>query len=250
MSGRRFFRKIRKLLGPGLLVLVALAACLVAPYLELMRELPYRDLYGGGWKDQYERHFGSLTDARIRVAVIVLGIVSVLAILIVLVMYLRRKPYESRGRGNSRRPMQGSTIEKIVRWHRNALLGMYLGAGGMMAGILLVVFQWNIFTDHADEVALGIVMFLFGYCGVIAGCRWWLRAKAWAEAGVFIAFLPLAAFLVPYARVIFESMPAIVMLATAVVPLLLVAVVFALPDRSGTNRRQTLHDWSGAAGER
>ncbi|HXD00670.1 MAG TPA: hypothetical protein VN048_15115 [Verrucomicrobiae bacterium] len=250
MSGRRFFRLIRKSLGPGLLVLAGLAACAVAPYLELTREFAYRDLYGGGWKDQYEEHFGSLTDARLRVAVIVLGIVIVLSILTVLVMYLRRKPYESRGRENTRRPMQGSSIEKIVRWHRNALLGIYLGAAGIMAGILLVVFRWDIFADHADEVALGITVFLFGYSGVIAGCWWWLRAKAWMEAGVLIAFMPLAVFFVPYARLIFVAMPAIVMLATAAVPLVLVVVVFALPDRSGSNRRQTLHNWSGAAGER
>jgi hypothetical protein len=247
MSGRRLLRSIRKLLGPGLLVLAGLTACLIFPYLELSREFAYRDLYGGAWKGEYEDHLGSLTDARIRTILIDLGIIVILSILTVLVMYLRRKPYESRGREKPRRPMQGSTIEKIVRCHRNALLGIYLGAGGIMAGTLLAVFQWGIFANRAHEVILGIVLFLFGYSGVIGGCWWWLRAKARTEAVVFIAFMPLAVFLVPYVRLIFLAMPAIVMLTTALIPLVLVAVVFALPDKSGMNRRQTLHNWSGAA---
>ena len=250
MTGRRFFRSIRKLLGAGLVALTGLAVCAIVPYLELAREFAYRDRYGGEWRDEYEKHFGSLVDARIRAVATDLGIIIILSLLVVLVMYLRKKPYESRGREKPRRPMQGSTIEKIVRCHRNALLGIYLGAGGMMAGVLLVVFQWGIFANHANEVVLGIVVFLGGYSGVVGGCWWWLRAKAWTEAVVFIAFMPLAVFFVPYVRLIFLAMPAIVMLATAMIPLALVAVVFALPDRSGMNRRQTLHDWSGAAGER
>jgi hypothetical protein len=250
MSGRRFFRRIRKLLVPVLVALASLAACLVVPYLELAREFAYRDLYGSAWKGEYEKHFGSLTDARIRAVLIDLGIIAILSILIVLVVHLRKKPYQSRGREQPRRQMQGSTIEKIVRCHRNALLGIYLGAGGLMAGALLVIFQWDIFADRANEVVLGIVVFLFGYSGVVGGCWWWLRAKAWTEAVVFIAFMPLAVFFVPYVRLIFLAMPAIVMLATAMIPLALVAVVFALPDRSGMNRRQTLHNWSGAAEER
>jgi hypothetical protein len=250
MSGRRFFRSIGKLLGWGLVALAGLAVCLVVPYLELAREFAYRDLYGGAWRDEYEKHFGSLTDARIRAVMIDLGIITILSILIVLVIYLRKKPYESRGRGKPRRPMQGSTVERIVRCHRNALLGIYLGMGGMMAGTLLVVFPWGIFANHANEVILGIVAFLFGYSGVAGGCWWWLRAKAWTEAVVFIAFIPLAVFFIPYMRLIFLARPAIVMMATAIIPLLSVAVVFALPDKSGMNRRQTLHNWSGAAEER
>jgi hypothetical protein len=250
MSGRRLFRKIRRWLGPALLVLAGLAACAVVPYLELAREFAYRDLYGGGWKGEYENHFGSLTDARLRAVVIDLGIVAVLSILAVLVMHLRKKPYESRSRGKSRRPMQGSTIERIVRCHRNALLGIYFGLGAMMAGTLLVVFQWGIFADHAKEAILGIVVFLGGYSGVVEGCWWWLKAKARTEAGVLITFMPLVAFFVPYVRLIFLAMPAIVMLSTAMLPLVLVMVVFALPDKSGVNRHQTLHNWSGAAEER
>jgi hypothetical protein len=246
MSGRRFFRYIKKLLGWGLVALTGLAACLVVPYLELVREFAYRDRYGGGWKDEYENHFGSLVNARIRVVAIDLGIIIILSILIVLVMSLRRKPYESRGRGKPHRQMQGSSIERIVRCHRNALLGIFLGLGAIMAGVLLVVFQWGIFADHANEVVLGIVVFLGGYSGVVTGCWWWLRAKAWTEAVVFIAFIPLAVFFVPYVRLIFLAKPAIVMPVTAMIPLMLVAVVLALPDKSGVNRRQTLHDWSDA----
>ena len=156
MSSRRFFRSIRKLLGPGLLVLAGLAACLVVPYLELAREFTYRDRYGGGWRDEYENHFGSLADARIRAVANVLGIMAILSILVVLVMHLRKKPYESRGRGNTRRPMQGSTIEKIGRCHRNALLGIYLGVGGMMAGILKLFFPWGFFASTRTRRSWGL----------------------------------------------------------------------------------------------
>jgi hypothetical protein len=247
MSGRRFFRLLRRWLGRGLLALLGLAACGVVPYLELSREFAYRDLYGGAWKGEYENHFGSLLDVRIRAVLIDLGIIAILSILIVLVLHLCKKPYESRSRDKHRRQMQGSSIERIMRWHRYALLGICLGLVCIIAGTLLVVFRWNIFADHAKEVVLGIVLFLAGYSGVVGGCWFWLKAKAWMETVAFIAFLPLAVFFVPYVRLMFTATPAAVMLATATLPLVLVAVVLALPDKSGVNRHQTPRNWSGAA---
>ncbi len=235
---------------PGLVVLAGLVACSIVPYIELAREFAYRDRYGGAWKGEYEMRHGSLTDDRIRAVLIDLGIMAILTILVVLVVYLRKKPYESGSSAKPRRQMQGSSIERVVRAHRNGLWGIFLGISAMMAGTLLVVFPWGISADHAREVVLGIVVFLAGYSGMVGGCWWWLRAKAWTEAMAFIAFMPLAAFVVPYSRQIFEVMPATVMLATAMIPLALVVVVLALPDKSGVDRHQTVRNWSGATEKR
>src|SRR5262249_23830819 len=79
-----------------------------------------------------------------------------------------------------------SHLERIIIYRRNALLGIYFGLPGLFLGALFAIFRWGIFRDHANEVVLGMFVFLGGYVGIIVGCAYWLKAKQWNEALVII----------------------------------------------------------------
>ena len=89
-----------------------------------------------------------------------------------------------------------------------------------------------------DEITLAIFIFIGSYCAVIAGCYWWVKAKAWNDAVVFIGLMPLTIFLIPYVRLLVFAVPQVMMAAMVMMPLILVVVVAVLPDKSGLSRRR------------
>jgi hypothetical protein len=92
------------------------------------------------------------------------------------------------------------------------------------------------FDDHANEVVMGIFVFLAGYVGVLAGCVWWLQAKHYNEAIVVIGLMPLGILLVPFVRLILLAVPSIVPIGMVMMPLILIVIVAVLPDRSSLSR--------------
>jgi hypothetical protein len=136
------------------------------------------------------------------------------------------------------RPRHGSNTDRIVLCRRNAVVGIVFGLVGIAAGVLLVMFRFGIFADHANEVTLGIFVFLFGYGGVITGCWWWLKAKDWVDAIVFIGLLPLGIMCIPFVRLIFVAVPALLPVSMVMMPIILVVVVSVLPDKSGWTGRK------------
>jgi hypothetical protein len=155
--------------------------------------------------------------------------------LVLILMLEDRNRYPSPGarprrKGHSHR--YGSNLERIIRCRRNALLGICFGLGGIALGVCLVIFYCGIFLQHANEVVLGIFVFLCGYCAVLAGCWWWLKAKEWNEAIVFIGLMPLAILCIPFVRLILLAAPAILPVGMVMMPLILIVVVWVLPDKS------------------
>lgn len=144
---------------------------------------------------------------------------------------------DKHSRETSHRPKKhrygGSRLERIVICRRNAVIGIFFGLGGIAAGVALVLFRFGIFHHHSDEVVLGIFVFVAGYAGVITGCWWWLKAKQWIDAIVFIGLMPLGVLFVPYVRLLYLSIPALLPTGMVFMPIVLIVVVFALPDRSG-----------------
>jgi hypothetical protein len=136
------------------------------------------------------------------------------------------------------RPPHGSKNERIVIYRRNALVGIVFGVGGIMVGVLLVLFRFGIFADHDNEAALGMFVFLFGYGGVITGCWWWLKAKDWVDAIVFIGLLPIGILFIPYVRLVFLAIPGLMPVSMVMMPLILIVVVAVLPDKSGWTGRK------------
>jgi hypothetical protein len=136
----------------------------------------------------------------------------------------------------------GSHLERIMYYRRNAILGIYFGLAGIALGVLLVLFRMGLFVDHSNEVVLGMFTFLGGYSAVLVGCWWWLRAKALNEALVFIGLMPLAILFIPFVRLIFVASPALLPMGMVMMPLILIVVVFVLPDQSGVSRKKPWWD--------
>jgi hypothetical protein len=153
----------------------------------------------------------------------------------------RRKPHRHRF---------GSHLERIMYYRRNAILGIYFGLAGIALGVLLVIFRMGLFVDHSNEVVLGMFTFLGGYSAVLAGCWWWLRAKALNEALVFIGLMPLAILFIPFVRLIFVASPALLPMGMVMMPLILIVVVFVLPDQSGVSRKKPWWDRKGTDSRR
>lgn len=169
------------------------------------------------------------------------GVFGPLAQLIVLVILLviqdrhSREPMRNRSRKRGR---QVSMTERIVICRRNALVGNFFGLCGIAAGVFLVLFRTGLFHSHSDEVLLGMFVFLAGYVGVITGCWWWLKAKDWIDAIVFIGLMPLGVLFVPWVRLIFLAVPNLLPISMVFMPLVLLVVVFVLPDKSSWKERK------------
>jgi Ca2+/Na+ antiporter len=244
MSGYNFFRSLQMIGMLGMIVLGAIFCFVRFIWSELSREANYRSKIGPGWEAEYERVFGSLSKAHNRIAVSVFGIVAICLLVVWLYRSLRpARAHEKRHRHDRSRKQYGSSshLERTIRCRRNALLGVYFGLPAILVGVALVVLRIGIFADHADEVVLGIGIFICGYFCVVSGCWWWLKAKEWSEAIVFIAFMPLTILLVPFVRLLILSTP-LLPVAMAMAPLILVVVVFVLPDKSSFSKRKR---WPG-----
>jgi hypothetical protein len=215
--------------------------CANAIYSELAREGRYRRMFGESWQVNYEKDFDSLATLRARMVVAAVGIVVLCSLVIWLFRILRpnrdshRKTRKGRSSSNHRHT---SPIERIVRYRRNALLGVYFGIAGIVSGVFLVLFRVGIFADHSNELVLGIAVFCCGYCGVLAGCSWWLKAKGWNEAIVVIALMPLGIILIPFVRLVLFSAPLLMPACMVMMPLILIVVVLTLPDQSGIPRQR------------
>jgi hypothetical protein len=209
---------------------IVLAALLVgsqAVYREIAREASCRSQWGNGWEAEYEKEYGSLTDARSKIAVSALGLTAICCLVV-------KAGREVQSGNRSRPPHRGtaqhgeerelSRRERVYRLRRKALLWILLGLGGLFAGVAVVL--------------LGLVIFVSGYAGVITGCSWWLKANGWNDAVVFIGLWPLAVFFIPFLRLIFIAEPLILAAALFFMALILIAVIFNLADRSGVPRRR------------
>ena len=187
-----------------------------------------------------QQSVGPLSTAHTRMVIAAVGVIAMIATATWLVKVLLEETGLKRrsSRSLKHRHRNASPIERATRYKRNALLGLYFGVPGILLSILLTLFHIGIFTDHANEMVLAIFVFLGSYCAVVSGCYWWVKAKAWPEAVVFIAFMPLTVFLVPFVRLIVLANPQLLIAAMVMMPFILTVVVAVLPDKSGTSRRR------------
>jgi hypothetical protein len=238
MNGYGFFSALRFL---GFVVCIVIGAVVGFTWFiwtHVSTLLNYKQQYGAEWQTQYEEFIGPLSGVYTRISLAAFGIVAVIGLAIWLFKTLRTNPGQARTDGKQSRKRDSSPIERKVRYKRNALLGVYFGLAGIVASVALTVMDWGLFRDHDDEISLAIFVFLGGYTGVIVGCGYWLKAKRWNEALVCIGFLPLIIMFIPFVRLIFIASPYVLPVAMLMMPLILVVVVFALPDQSTSTRRR------------
>jgi GNAT superfamily N-acetyltransferase len=139
-----------------------------------------------------------------------------------------------------------SVVARVVRHRRHAMVWNVFGLFFVLIGISMTLFPIGIFADFENESLCGFLIFGCGYCGVINGCRWWLKVKGWPEAIVFIGLTPLTICFIPYVWEVFVIEPMFLPLSMFLMTLILLVVILTLPDKSGMagrNRRKPLR-WS------
>lgn len=208
---------------------------------EFSREASFQLRYGDNWKPEYEQIFGPLSTAHARMAIATVGVLAMLAAATWLVKVLLEQTglKRSSSRSSSRhRHRDASPIERITRYRRKALLGIYFGVPGILLSIVLTLFHIGIIADHANEMILAIFVFLGSYCAIVSGCYWWVKAKAWPETVIFIAFMPLTIFLIPFVRLLVLANPQLLVASMIMMSFILVVVVAVLPDKSEAGHRR------------
>jgi MFS family permease len=238
MHPYRAYRSISLIVGLSLGILAGLAVCIDVVIQEISREIFYRRHYGVGWQSQFASDFEPVSNARVKALVAVVGALAIVVLLAALFRILRRNPGSTRKKPSHRLHIGESSVGRVTRFRRNAVVAIYFGVVGIFAGVLLVLFRFGIFADHENESILGIAVFVCGYCSVIAGCGYWLKAKSWPEALVSVGMMPLIILFIPFVRLIFFFVPALLPIAMVVMPLILIVVTAVLPDRSGVSRQK------------
>jgi hypothetical protein len=130
-----------------------------------------------------------------------------------------------------------SNIARIVRYRRNALVANGLGVAGVLVALIFMFIPIGLFQSWDNAKVAGIFVFIPSYAAIIYGCWWWVRAKNWHDAVVFIGLCPLAPLAIPYVRILY-LMTGVLPLMMVVMPMLLIGVVAALPDKSGMPKRK------------
>ena len=239
---RRFGSLFSVILLPFLafLFIVAVVGCISSAVSEYSREASFQQRYGDNWRSEYEQAIGPLSTAHTRMAIAIVGAIAMIAAGTWLVKVLLEQTGLKRPspRPSRHRHRHTSSIERVTRYKRNALLGLYFGAPGILLSVMLTLYHVGIFAEHSNEMILAIFIFLASYCAAVSGCYWWVKAKAWPEAVTFIAFMPLTVFLIPFVRLIVLANPYLLMTSMVIMPFILFIVVAVLPDKSGTSRRR------------
>jgi len=239
MTGDGFFRTLQMIAGVALLIFCGLGICIWFICSEIFTEKEFRQRYGAEWRTEYENVHGSLAQARAKSVMCGVGFVALSGISTWLWRNLRGNPSATPSRRRHRHSHK-SHLERIIMYRRNALLGIYFGLPGLFLGVLFAIFRWGIFRDHANEVVLGMFVFLGGYAGIIVGCAYWLKAKQLNEALVIIGLLPLAiecgVLFIPFVRLFLFADPLLLFVGMFMMSLILIVVVFTLPDKSGVGR--------------
>jgi hypothetical protein len=237
MSGYTFIRSLYAIVALGMMAVLSVLMFAVFGINTIVTEVSYRNRFGADWQGEFENDIGPVAEQRLKGAACLVGAAAIVWIVIWLYRTLRRPRAQSRPRRQKHRDCRESPTERIVRYRKKALVGVYFGVIGILAGVVLSLFRVGIFEDHANEVVLGIFIFAAGFCGVMAGCSAWLKAKGWNEAIAFIGVMPLAVLFVPFVRIIVLA-SGILPVAMVMMPIILVVVVLVLPDKSGLSRRR------------
>jgi hypothetical protein len=159
-------------------------------------------------------------------------------LLAVLLFALPDKCPDPSDRRRKKKPRRDeSKIARIVRYRRSALMASGFGVAGVLLALIFVFIPIGLFRSWDNAKVAGILVFFPSYAAIIYGCWWWVRAKNWPDAVVFIGLCPLAPLAIPYVR-IFYVMTGVLPLLMVFMPLLLIGVVAALPDKSGMPKRK------------
>jgi hypothetical protein len=130
-----------------------------------------------------------------------------------------------------------SLIARVVRYRRNAFVANIFGVTGILIALAIFSLPLGLFEQRDNARVAAILTFIPSYGAVIYGCYWWVRAKHWHEAVVFIGLMPLAPLFIPFVRLIYFR-TSLWLVGMVIMPLILISVVAVLPDKSGMPKRK------------
>jgi hypothetical protein len=132
-----------------------------------------------------------------------------------------------------------SPIARVIRFRRNALIFNSIGIIGIVLAVFVGLVPFGLFEEQDNAQALAVLMFIPAYCSVLYGCWFWVKAKNWHEAVIFIGLMPLAPMFIRFVRILYfhfllQLLPILMIFA----PIILISVIAALPDKSGIPKRK------------
>lgn len=173
--------------------------------------------------------------------ILVLGIFGPLAQIIILLLLLfgmeDRCPDPSRRRP-AKHHRDESPVARVIRLRRNAFAANLFGCLGILVVVATILLHIHVANTPDDNGVVRLLIFLPSYGLVIWGCANWIKAKNWPDAVCLIGLLPLVVFFIPYFRLIYRLMPKAFPIGMALMPIIMIAVIAVLPDKSGLPKRK------------
>lgn len=244
MNAYRFFSILRAGVILGMLLLIGFAAGIAFVCREISREVACRSAWGQNWEAKYQESYGSLSNARVKAGICLVGVVAVVLLAVNLVHKLNHR----RSRLHRRRELDNekempSTHDRITRLRRKGFWSLCLGFAGLVGSLCFVLLLRPILDELSLNLSIAGLLFFGGYIAIIAGSMWLLEARGWNSNIASIGILPMAPIFVPFVRIGFIHLvltnPLIPVAMAIMFALLLVVVVFTLKDRlRGTRRRR------------
>jgi len=232
MKRRALFDRFRS----GILVFIIFFISLSGPgsliYRKIATLLRFQRDYGENWRTEFQRTFGPVSQSYIRIGVLAVGLVACIGLAFWILKLLKTDPASLLGstkRHFLRHQRYASTPQDGAAFRRKGLVKICFGLPATLAPAFLEFLKPWLFKDGSNEMLLDLFLIIAGYTLVISGCSWSLRAKGWDNAILLIGFVPLVVSFIPFVDLIFEY----VLFMWVLTPLVLVTVVFILPDRSG-----------------
>jgi hypothetical protein len=174
--------------------------------------------------------------------ILVLGVlgpfVQIIILMILLFGITDRCPDPSRQRPTRHHHRDESPIARVVRLRRNAFVANVFGCLGIFVVVAMILFHIPLASTSDDNGIARLLIFLPGYGLVIWGCANWAKAKNWPDALCLIGLLPLAVLGIPFVRLLYRLAPMAFPVGMAFMPVIMIAVIAVLPDKSGLPKRK------------
>lgn len=174
--------------------------------------------------------------------ILVPGILGPLVQIIILLLLLfgmeDRCPDPSRRRLAKHHHRDESPVARIIRLRRNAFAANLFGCLGIFVVVATILLHIPMANTRDNNGVVRLLIFLPSYGLVIWGCANWIKAKNWPDAVCLIGLLPLVVLFIPYVRLIYRMVPMAFPIGMALMPIIMIAVIAVLPDKSGLHKRK------------
>jgi hypothetical protein len=145
------------------------------------------------------------------------------------------------GRRAQSDPAGMSSRGRLALYRMKAWSWIVPGLVGIALAVLLTLVHFVDVADYDDQLTVALFVFVAAYIAMLRGCAWLTKAKGWHDALVFIGLMPLTILFIPLPgkALLFEAAAPLLPLIMVLMPIIMLAVIVALPDKSGAAHRRT-----------